>query len=245
MAKAAAAEVDNSPEKICLEVSKQTDSVIVSFSGGKDSLVLLSLCKKYFKNVQAFFLYIVKDLDYFETKLKYAEKKFDIRIKQYPHPELSRYLRNGICTFDAYETPPLSWNDIEDIARKDFQIDWIASGWKKTDSLQRRAALSTFRCEGIIDKSKKFFPLSNWNDSMVISYLRLHKLPIPKTNTKGQFEVSLIYKPLKFMKENYPKDYQKILEQFPFAETIIKKKRTLWRLVNIKDSNPLLLIGKK
>lgn len=169
-------------------------------------------------------MYIVKGLSFNESKIKYAEDRYKIPIRQYPHPQLTKYLHWGVCCYEAYETKILKWGDIENMIRVDTGIDWIASGWKKTDSLERRGALSTYRLNAINDKSKKFYPLAAWNDKTIYSYLQLNKIQIPFTGKRGQFETTLEYANLKFMKENYLSDYNKILAQFPFAESIIKKR---------------------
>ena len=49
--------------------SQITDSVLVSFSMGKDSIVTLDLCMKYFKHVQPFFMYLVPGLKFQDEAL--------------------------------------------------------------------------------------------------------------------------------------------------------------------------------
>ncbi len=49
--------------------SQITDSVLVSFSMGKDSIVTMDLCMKYFKHVQPFFMYLVPGLQFQDEAL--------------------------------------------------------------------------------------------------------------------------------------------------------------------------------
>ena len=63
-------------------MSKITDTVLVGFSGGKDSIVTLDLCVKYFKNVIPFFLYIAPDLSFQERQLKWYENKYNLEISR-------------------------------------------------------------------------------------------------------------------------------------------------------------------
>lgn len=54
--------------------SRVADSVIVGFSGGKDSIVTLDLCFKYFKRVVPFFMYLVPELEFQEKNVKMVRK---------------------------------------------------------------------------------------------------------------------------------------------------------------------------
>lgn len=77
-------------------LAEVNDKILISFSGGKDSLIVLDLCSKAFKKVICFFMYLIPGLDHIERQLQCAEKKYGVEILQYPHWLLSRLLKNGI-----------------------------------------------------------------------------------------------------------------------------------------------------
>ena len=54
--------------------AKVADEVIVAFSGGKESVVTLDLCFRYFKRVVPFFMYICPELSFQEKTLEWYEK---------------------------------------------------------------------------------------------------------------------------------------------------------------------------
>lgn len=108
--------------------SRVTDSVIVAFSGGKDSIVTLDLCCRYFKNVKAFFMYMIPDLSFQERTIRWYEKKYDIEILRLPHMDLSTSFRYGCFRGADYSVPAISINDVYSYVRQKYGIWWIAAG---------------------------------------------------------------------------------------------------------------------
>ena len=76
--------------------AKVTDSVIVAFSGDKESIVTLDLCFRYFKNVRAFFMYICPDLSFQERTLEWYEKKYQTDIIRLPHMDVSEFFHFSV-----------------------------------------------------------------------------------------------------------------------------------------------------
>lgn len=110
--------------------SKITDSVIVAFSGGKESVVVLDLCFRYFKNVKPFFMYIAPDLSFQERTLSWYEKKYQTEIIRLPHMDVSEFFHYGSFRQPDYTFPIVSINDIYQYVRLQTDMWWIAAGEK-------------------------------------------------------------------------------------------------------------------
>ena len=90
------ANVFTDTSRLLARYAEQHESILVSFSGGKDSLVCLDLCTRAFKRVVCYFMYFVKDLECCEQQLQYARDRWGVEILQYPHWILFRCLKNGV-----------------------------------------------------------------------------------------------------------------------------------------------------
>lgn len=181
-----------------------TDSVIVGFSGGKDSIVTLDLCVRYFKRVVPFFMYLVPDLEFQERMLKRYEDKYGIEIIRLPHVDIV-----GIT--DTYE-----------YLRQRTGIHWIAAGERCADSIVRNAMIKQ---SGSIDyKRGRFYPIAYWNKQEVLQYIKYKKLYLSPEQKKIGFSFrSLAGCELATIKNMYPADYEKILKVYPFAGAAVER----------------------
>lgn len=94
-------------------MAKLTDSVAVSFSYGKDSVVTLDVCARYFKRIAVFFLYELPDMEFDERCLRYYENRYNVEIMRLPHFILSSWLRCGTYRpKENLDVPVISITDI-------------------------------------------------------------------------------------------------------------------------------------
>lgn len=203
-------------------MSKITDSVLVGFSGGKDSIVTMDLCFKYFKNVVPFFMYICPDLEFQENMLRWYEQKYNTHIIRVPHMDTSQFFRYG--TFRTYDmnVPIISINDIYSYLRAETGIWWIAAGERIADSIIRRAMIKN---SSSIDMQRgRFYPISEWKKDEVMQYIKHAKLKLGNDSKQLHFSFkSLEGCELAFVKEYYPRDYEKLLRIYPFAEAAVMR----------------------
>lgn len=199
-----------------------TDSVIVGFSGGKDSIVTLDLCFRYFKNVVPFFMYLVPDLEFQEQMLRRYEKKYNTEIIRLPHFEVSEFLKYGSFTMADWNVDVVGINDTYAFLREQTGIHWIAAGERCADSIVRNAMIKK---SGSIDyKRGRFYPLAYWKKNEVLQYIKQKKLYLsPEQKQIGFSFRSLAGSELAVIKELYPNDYKKILKVYPFAEAGVKR----------------------
>ena len=196
--------------------SRVTDSVIVGFSSGKDSIVTLDLCFKYFKRVVPFFMYLVPDLEFQEKTLKWYENRYNTEIIRIPHFEVSEFLKYGSFTVADWNVDVVGINDTYEYLRQKTGIHWIAAGERCADSIVRNAMIKK---SGSIDyKRGRFYPLAYWKKNEVLQYIKQKKLYLSHEQRKIGFSFrSLAGCELAIIKEMYPKDYEKILKVYPFA----------------------------
>lgn len=194
-----------------------TDSVLVSFSMGKDSIATMDLCFKYFKHVQPFFMYMVPGLRFQEEALAKYEHHYNTHIIRVPHFETSDFYRYGSFRDPDYSVPRVKIKDVYNLVRKKTGITWIAGGEKINDSIVRRAML---KHSGSIDTQRgRFYPVMYWTDKEVKQYIKMNKLLYPKFNQELRFSFhSLAGKELSAIKHIYPQDYERILKFFPEAK---------------------------
>ena len=201
--------------------SRITDSVLVAFSGGKDSVTCLDLAFKYFKNVKPFFMYLVPNLEFQERTLRYYEKKYNTEILRIPHFMLSDFLRYGTFRLPDLDVPMVKVVDIYNYLRELTGIYWIIAGERIADSMVRRAMIKE---SSSIDMNRgRFYPIAYWNVSQVRSYNKQNNLPLSLENKAlGHSFRSLETKELKNIRDVFPNDYEKIKNFFPLCDVSIK-----------------------
>jgi len=205
------------------QLAAQHDAVLVAFSGGKDSLAVMDLCRRAFKRVAGFFMAFVPGLRCDDERLAIAVS-WGVEVRHYPHWGFLDCLRSGVyCNNGAAHDriPKLAHFDIYRIASADFGIPLIVTGMKASDSASRRKNLVRR-----LTKETIRHPISQWRDFDVMAYLQLHAIPLPPS-PKGRRSagVDLKGESLVWLYENYPDDFEKVCQWFPYAEAVIHRER--------------------
>ncbi len=212
---------------IIKQIAGQTDKVILFHSAsGKDSIALLDLLHPYFNEIVCVYMYVVKDLEHINRYISYAQNKYPkARFIQVPHYAVYSYIKTGFmgCAKNPKQKK-YSLAELGDIVRERTGIEWICLGFKQSDSMNRRLMLRGYQDEAIIDKSKKFYPLSSYKNSDVLAYIEEQGLIKPeKYGNKGQSSGTDItdIEYLLYLKHNYPADLKKVLSEYPMSERIL------------------------
>jgi len=195
---------------------------IVFFSCGKDSIAMLDMVAPVFDEVICVFMYFVPGLAHIERYLKDAETRYkNVKVIQYEHYMTTTIRRNGIfCLPQNVKIGTLS--SIDEQARKDTGIPLSFYGSKKNDGMNRRIMLNTYGELPIQQKTQKYYPLADFSNKDVLSYIRTKRLPFPiKYGGKQSNGIMFDLDCYLWMRENEPADLEKMYKAYPLSRKIL------------------------
>ena len=216
----------NNSDELCKAVAAESDTVILSFSCGKDSIGSWLQLRRYFKRIIPYYMYLIPDLDFVNKSIKYYEEFFETHIYQYPHPSLYRFIENGVftppdrvCKSPSFDIIP-DYDGILYWLSQDLNLPesiYCATGIRQNDSLNRRASIKKWG--SLNDKRMIFYPIYDWDKLKLISEMAKSRIKLPADyKIFGRTFDGLDYRFLKPIKDNFPGDYQKIIDCFPLAD---------------------------
>lgn len=186
----------------------------IMFSCGRDSIVMIDLFMKYAKKSvsKIVFMYYCPDMSFDEKILQYYEKRYSIKIERIPHFDVS-YMLN-----DNKKHKKLKMSDSEKLIKKEYELLYLAFGYRKDESLQRRGMLSNLPYN-IDAKYKRIYPLADWSKKHVEKYVKSKKLVLPAEYAYGYRDINTFKgSSILYIYNNYPDDYKKIIKMFPDVE---------------------------
>ncbi len=211
-----------SANEVIKRIADKTDECLLFCSLGKDSLVVLDLIYPRFKRIVCVFMYFVKDLEHINMFIRYVQSRYPkIEFVQVPHWNLTYILRGGMYCVPNPHVKLLKLADVVAALRQKYKIPYCFLGMKKADGMNRRLMLNGY-VETFYENKGLVYPLAEWNQRDVLSYMKQHRLPEPvRYGTKASNGVGFNLDCFLWMREHYPQDLQKVYEAFPMSERIL------------------------
>jgi len=220
-----------SSDQIIETIMRETDTVLLAFSCGKDSISAWLHLRPHF-NVIPFYMYLVPDLEFVEKSLLYYESFFSTRIMRVPHPSLYRMLNALVFqpperypVIKSLGLPNFDYNDLHESIREDLSRPgcFVATGVRAADSPERLSAVKT---HGPISQSKRqFWAIWDWKIARVVETLKSSGIQLPiDYDLFGRTFDGLDARFTSVIKDRLPNDYKTILEWFPFVELELMRK---------------------
>lgn len=223
-------------EALCEYIAGQTDTVVLSFSRGKDSICSWLHLRRYFRRVIPVHMYALPGLSFIEESLDYLENFFGQKIYSLPHPGLYRQLiamvfqsPSRLRIIDRLELVEYELDDVFDIVKLKEGLPletWTAVGVTINDNLTRRSSINRY---GPINESRnQFYPIYDWPRKRITAEIGKSGVRLPKEyNLFGRSVGGLDYRFIKPIHDHYPADYELIKEWFPMVE--LELRRYEWR----------------
>lgn len=180
--------VSKSVDPEVIQFLKDQGRVILSFSGGKDSIAAWCVMKEIGVEVRAYCMRMIPGLSWFEDYLDYCEDVFGSKILRTQHPQMYHWVR----TYQSQ--PPHRKNAIDFLQLPRFSFEDIERGVRRTlafeyDEIDQAEATAnvTLRKPKKGEKKKELRQLSksvNWKGAWVAVGTRIVDSPMRRYRFK-------------------------------------------------------------
>lgn len=209
-------------------IRQRTDSVILFYSAGKDSIALLDLVAPRFRSVVCVYMYLVKGMRHIGKYIEWSRLRYpNVEFHEVPHWNLTHLLRGGAYCQRRDDVKLMRFKDVAESCRLRFGVDWCLYGMKQSDNMNRRIMLrgKDYELQAIQPKTRNAYPLSMWGNNEVLAYIRQNRLPEPvRYSIRGKSQGLMLNEDcFLWLRENYPDDLRRIIEAFPQSEVILYK----------------------
>lgn len=222
-------------------IKEQTDTVLLSFSRGKDSLAAWCYLRDAGLRVVPFHMELIPGLGFVEKSLRYYEDFFGVHIYRVIHPNLYHWIRTAafqpasrLGVIDRLGLPQFDYADVNrGVARTAGlpEDTWCAVGTRSVDSPIRRMSIA--RTGPLNEKRRTFMPIFDMRKAELIGLLSKHGVKLPEDYAIwGRSFDGIDYRFLSPMRRHYPDDFQKICDWFPWAKTELARREIAERMAS-------------
>lgn len=216
------------PTSDLVDIARQIagDRLLLSFSG-RDSLAAWLYLRDKF-DIIPYWCYTVPGLSYDDEMLDYYERYFGTHIIRLPHPRTYELLTSGAYQpLDTWRTlyfcglPKFEYSDIENRLAAQFGLgaNYLSVvGIKAADNLMRFRLIKQMGPIGL-KKRRYYYAIWDWKTADVAEIIQRHGLKLSRSYRYfGSTGDGIDYNFIRFLKDNLPEDYKKVLALFPMAD---------------------------
>lgn len=215
--------------ELCQKVAQRTDTVLLGFSRGKDSIATVLWLKEFFPRIILFHKDGCPGMPFVDRSLAYYEGVFDLEIDRCYPSDLFTYI--GGMRYQLIEDEDF----IDDLDLGQFIYDhddltawirakhkaphaWLAWGLSYKDNLMR--AVRTNLRDGWIEDAQVFYPIFDWTRNDILGAIETSgvKLPEDYHYANRSFNDMVNSRHFERMATQSPKDWEAVKTVFPLID---------------------------
>lgn len=170
----------------------------------------------------SFFMELVPDLELSAIALEQGRRLWGLDPIRVPHWENSVDLRDGRFCPPDHTFPVIGLRDVHAYVLSKTDAKSVVTGAKRADGMWRRTWFSTTGSFGMTH------PIADWSRLDVLAYLKMRGIEIPSAlGREGKTSSGISLDPgfLIWCHKEFPRDFERIAEVFPYVEAVIWREK--------------------